>query len=41
MEEIGKVDLAILDSLSKLRDLLKGIKSKWLEVEDSDGFYFY
>ena len=41
MEVTGKVDLAILDSLSKLRGLLKGIKSRWLEVEDSDGFYFY
>lgn len=41
MEETGKVDLAILNSLSKLRGLLKGIKSRWLEVEDSDGFYFY
>ena len=41
MEEAGKVDLAILDSLSKLRGLLKNIKSRWLEVEDSDGFYFY
>ena len=41
MEEAGKVDLAILNSLSKLRDLLKGIKSRWLEVENSDGFYFY
>ncbi len=41
MEETGKVDLVILGSLSKLRELLKGIKSRWLEVEDSDGFYFY
>ena len=41
MEEVGKVDLTILNSLSKLRDLLKGIKSKWLKVEDPDGFYFY
>ena len=41
MEESGKIDLAILNSLSKLRDLLKGIKSRWLEIEDSDGFYFY
>ena len=24
-----------------MRDLLNDIKSKWLEVEDSDGFYFY
>ncbi len=41
MEETGKVDLTILNSLSKLRDLLKDIKSRWLEVENSDGFYFY
>ena len=41
MEETGKVDLTILNNLSKLRDLLKGIKSRWLEIEDSDGFYFY
>ena len=41
MEDAGKVDLAILNSLSKLRDLLKDIKLKWLKVEDTDGFYFY
>lgn len=41
MEDAGRVDLAILGSLSKLRDLLKSIKSRWLDVEDSDGFYFY
>ena len=41
MEGAGRADLAILGSLSKLRDLLKSIKSRWLDVEDSDGFYFY
>ena len=41
MEEAGRVDLAVLGSLSKLRDLLKSIKSRWLDAEDSDGFYFY
>ncbi len=41
MEETGKVDLAILDNLATLRNFLKTIKSKWLEIEDSDGFYFY
>ena len=41
MEETGKIDPAILNSLSKLGGLLNGIKSRWLEVEDSDGFYFY
>ena len=41
MEKTGRVDLVILGSLSKLRDLLKRIKSRWLDVEDSDGFYFY
>lgn len=41
MDETEKIDLAILNSLSKLRDLLKGIKSRWLKVENSDGFYFY
>lgn len=41
MEETGKVDLSILDSLSKLRSLLKIIKTKWLEIPNSDGFYFY
>ena len=41
MEETGKVDLAILDSLSNLRGLLKSIKSRWLDIENSDGFYFY
>ena len=41
MEETRKVDLAILDNLATLRNALKTIKSKWLEVKDSDGFYFY
>ena len=39
--EAGKADPAILGNLSKLRGLLRGIKSRWLEVEDPDGFYFY
>ena len=41
MEETGKVDLAILDNLTTLCNFLKVIKSKWLDVENSDGFYFY
>ena len=41
MEETGKVDLSILDNLKTLRNFLKTIKSKWLDVEDSNGFYFY
>ena len=41
MEETGKVDLAILDNFTTLRKFLRTIKSKWLDVEDSDGFYFY
>ena len=41
MEETGKVDLAILDNIATLRDFLKTIKSKWLDIKNSDGFYFY
>ena len=41
MEETGKVDLAILNNIATLRDFLKTIKSKWLNIKDSDGFYFY
>ena len=41
MEEAGKVDLAVLSNIADLRDFLKTIKSRWLDVKDSDGFYFY
>ncbi len=42
MEETGKVDLAVLlGNIATLRDFLKTIKSKWLDIKDSDGFYFY
>lgn len=42
IEKAERVDLTVLGSnLSKLRDLLNGIKSRWLDVENSDGFYFY
>ena len=41
MEETGRVDLAILNNIATLRDFLKTIKSKWLDMRDSDGFYFY
>lgn len=41
MEKTGKVDLTILDSLSELRSSLRKIKTKWLEIQNSDGFYFY
>ena len=41
MEETGKVDLAVLSNIADLRDFLKTIKSRWLDVKDSDGFYFY
>ncbi len=41
MEETGKVDLTILDNLTTLRKFLRQLKSKWLNVDNSDGFYFY
>lgn len=41
MESDGKVDLSILAHLSKLRNHLNDIKSKWMEIDDSQGFYFY
>lgn len=41
MEETGKVDMNILQSLNKLRQSLKERKVKWLDVHNSDGFYFY
>ena len=41
MEETGKVDLAVLSNIVDLRDFLKTIKSRWLDMKDSDGFYFY
>ena len=41
MEEAGKVDLAVLDNIADLCDFLKTVKSRWLDVKDSDGFYFY
>ena len=41
MKKSEKIDLDILTSLSNLRNLLKNIKSKWLKIENSDGFYFY
>ncbi len=41
MEETGRVDLSILDNLTALRTFLNTIKSKWLDMENSDGFYFY
>ena len=41
IKETRKIDLVILDNIATLRDFLKTIKSKWLNMEDSDGFYFY
>lgn len=41
MEKIGKVDLEVLDKLDKLRKLLKTRKTQWLEISNSDGYYFY
>lgn len=41
MEETGKVDLSIVDNLTTLRNFLNTVKSKWLDIENSDGFYFY
>ena len=40
-EETGKIDLFILDNLTTLRNFLNTIKSKWLDIENSDRFYFY
>lgn len=40
MEKIG-IDMTILQSLDKLRQLLKERKARWLDVQNSDGFYFY
>ena len=41
MEETGIVDMSILDNLQKLRQLLREIKTKWLEHPNTDAFYFY
>ena len=40
-KETGKIDYMILNNIESLRDFLKIVKSKWLNVQDSDGFYFY
>ena len=41
MEDTGKVDMSILNSLEKLRQLVYKIQSKWLEHPNTDAFYFY
>ena len=40
-EETGKIDYMILNNIESLREFLKTVKDKWLNVQDSDGFYFY
>lgn len=41
MERDGAVDMSILEDISKVRRAAERIKSKWIGVEDADGFYFY
>ena len=41
MKKTKKVDLGILTSLSNLDDLLRNIKTKWLKIKNSNGYYFY
>lgn len=41
MEDTGKVDMSILDSLEKLERILRKIKTKWLGHSNTDAFYFY
>ena len=40
-EETGKIDYMILNNIESLREFLKTVKDKWLNMQDSDGFYFY
>ncbi len=41
METTGKVDLVILEKLNELRKFLHDLKNKWLEIENTDSYYFY
>jgi len=41
MEATGKVDLGIIKKLDELRVLLGKLENKWLQHENTDGFYFY
>lgn len=41
MESAGKVDSAILDRISELGNHIEDVKSRWLAVGDTGGFYFY
>ena len=41
MEDTGKVDMSILNNLEKLEQILRTIKTKWLEYPNTDAFYFY
>ena len=40
-KKTGNVNQTTLNNIESLRDFLKTVKDKWLNVQDSDGFYFY
>ena len=41
MEDSGEIDMSILEVIDKLREYLAALKSKWLDVSNTDAFYFY
>ena len=40
-KKTGNVNQTTLNNIESLRNFLKIVKDKWLNVQDSDGFYFY
>ena len=40
-KKTGNVNQTTLNNIESLRDFLKTLKDRWLNVQDSDGFYFY
>ena len=41
MEETGEVDPGFLSHIAEFRHHIDKVKARWLENDDSDGFYFY
>ena len=41
MEETGEVDMGFLSHVTEFRHHIDKVKARWLENDDSDGFYFY
>ena len=41
MEETGDVDIGFLERIAEFRDYINKIKTRWLENNNTEGFYFY